>query len=287
MSSLVNIAKLPPSAYEEIVRLALAEDLGRAGDLTGGAVIALGTRCTARIVARQEGRAAGLPLAEYVFHALDPGLEVRPQLEDGQDFRSGEILLEVSGCGRPILAAERTALNFLGRLTGIATLTREFARRVAGTGARIVDTRKTTPGLRALEKYAVRCGGGWNHRFALDDGILIKDNHIVLAGGVKEAVRRARLRTGHMLRLEVEVDTLEQLEEALEAGVDAVLLDNMDVETLGRAVEMARGRALTEASGGITLDTVRAVAQTGVDLISVGALTHSAPAADLTLEVTV
>jgi len=285
MSSLVNIAKLPPSAYEDIVRLALAEDLGRAGDLTGGAVISLGTRCTARIVARQDGRLAGVPLAEYIFRALDPELEISAPLEDGRDFRMGDTILEARGCGRPILAAERTVLNFLGHLSGIATLTRELARRVAGTGARIVDTRKTTPGLRALEKYAVRCGGGWNHRFALDDGILIKDNHIVLAGGVKEAIRRARLRAGHMLRVEVEVDTLEQLEEALEAGVDAVLLDNMDTGTLRRAVEITAGRATTEASGGITPATVREVATTGVDLISVGALTHSAPAADFSLEV--
>ncbi len=285
MPSLVNIAKLPPSAYEDIVRLALSEDLGRAGDLTGGAVIALGTRCTGRIVARKDGRLAGAPLAQYVFHALDPELEIQTMLEDGQDFRTGDTILEVRGCGRPILAAERTALNFLGHLSGIATLTREFARRVAGTGARIVDTRKTLPGLRALEKYAVRCGGGWNHRFALDDGILIKDNHIALAGGVAEAIRRARLRAGHMVRMEVEVDTLEQLEEALESGVDAVLLDNMDLETLRRAVEIVGGRATTEASGGITLENVRSIAQTGVDLISVGALTHSAPAVDLSLEV--
>ncbi|NOZ96119.1 MAG: carboxylating nicotinate-nucleotide diphosphorylase [Acidobacteria bacterium] len=285
MSSLVTVAKLPPSAYEEIVRLALAEDLGRAGDLTGGAVIALGTRCTAHVVARQDGRLAGVPLAQYVFRALDPGLETLPILEDGQDFRAGDTILEIRGCGRPILAAERTALNFLGHLSGIATLTREFARRVAGTGVRIVDTRKTLPGLRALEKYAVRCGGGWNHRFALDDGILIKDNHITLAGGVAEAIRRARLRAGHMVRLEVEVDTLEQLEEALEAGVDAVLLDNMDLETLRKAVEIVDGRATTEASGGVVLERVREIAGTGVDLISVGTLTHSAPAVDLSLEI--
>jgi len=285
MSSLVTVAKLPPSAYEDMVRLALSEDLGRAGDLTGGAVIALGTRCTGRIVARKEGRLAGILLAQYVFEALDPELGIQTMLEDGQDFRAGDTILEVRGCGRPILAAERTALNFLGHLSGVATLTREFARRVAGTGARIVDTRKTLPGLRALEKYAVRCGGGWNHRFALDDGILIKDNHIALAGGVAEAIRRARLRTGHMVRMEVEVDTLEQLEEALESGVDAVLLDNMDLETLRRAVEIVDGRATTEASGGITLENVRSIAQTGVDLISVGALTHSAPAVDLSLEI--
>ncbi len=285
MSSLVTVAKLPPSAYEEIVRLALAEDLGRAGDLTGGAVITPGTRCTARVVARQDGRLAGVPLARYVFHALDSELKIETILEDGQDFRTGDTILEVRGCGRPILAAERTALNFLGHLSGIATLTREFARRVAGTGARIVDTRKTLPGLRALEKYAVRCGGGWNHRFALDDGILIKDNHIALAGGVAEAVRRARLKAGHMVRIEVEVDTLKQLEEALGAGVDAVLLDNMDLETLRKAVEMAGGRVTTEASGGVTLERVREIAGTGVDLVSVGALTHSAPAADLSLEI--
>jgi len=285
MPSLVDVAKLPPSAYEDIVRLALAEDLGRAGDVTGGTVIPLGTKCRARVVARKEGRLAGIPLAIFVFTSLDPELEIQTTLEDGNNFKAGDAIMEIQGCGRPIVAAERTALNFLSHLSGIATLTREFARRVAGTGARIVDTRKTLPGLRALEKYAVRCGGGWNHRFALDDGILIKDNHIAMAGSVTEAVHRAKLHAGHMVRIEVEVDTLEQLEEALAAGVDTVLLDNMDVETLKRAVEITAGRATTEASGGITLENVRSIAQTGVDLISVGALTHSAPSIDLSLEV--
>lgn len=278
-------APLYPLLYEPIVRRALREDLGRAGDLTTDSVVPPDARGAARIVARAPGRIAGLPSALAAFRLLDPGLEIEPAAADGEDAGPGATLAVVRGALRPILSAERTALNLLGHLCGVATTTREIARAVAGSGARVVCTRKTTPGLRALEKHAVRCGGGANHRFGLDDAILIKDNHRALAGGVEEAVRRARARAGHLVKVEVEVDTLEELDRALAAGVDAVLLDNMDVETLREAVRRVGGRAVTEASGGITPETAPEVAASGVDLLSVGWITHSAPALDVALDV--
>jgi len=272
--------------YDDLVRRALAEDLGRGGDITSDAVVPARLTAEARVISRVAGRIAGGDVAAGAFRAIDPSLEVSIVTPDGTTVGSDDIVLEIRGAARPILTAERTALNFLGRLSGIATLTARFVEAVAGTGARIVCTRKTTPGLRALEKYAVRCGGGWNHRFGLDDAVLIKDNHLAAAGGVREALDRVRRAVGHTVLVELEVDTIEQLEEALELGVDAVLLDNMSIEQLGRAVEIVGGRVVTEASGGVTLANVGDVARTGVDLISIGALTHSAASLDLSLELT-
>jgi nicotinate-nucleotide pyrophosphorylase (carboxylating) len=280
---------LPALLWEPLLRQALAEDLGRAGDLTTDAVVPPERTAAAAVVARDAGRVAGLPMALAAFRLLDSRCSEEVRIGDGEDAAAGAVLARVRGPARALLTAERTALNLLGRLSGIATATRDLAAAVGGHPARVVCTRKTTPGLRALEKYAVRCGGGANHRFGLDDAVLIKDNHLLLAGGVTPAVERARARVGHLVKIEVEVDTLEQLGEALEAGVDAVLLDNMAPETLAEAVRRCRrhpgGRVLTEASGGITPETVAAVAATGVDLISVGWLTHSAPALDVALDV--
>lgn len=280
-----NLVGLLPIMCEKVVRRALAEDLGRAGDLTTDAVVDPGDVAEGRIVARREGRVAGLEVAASAFRLLDPEMEIVVRSLDGTDVAAGAVVASVRGRARALLAGERTALNLLGRMCGVATLTRAYVRAAAGTRARIVDTRKTTPGLRVLEKYAVRCGGGANHRFGLDDAVLIKDNHVALAGGVHPAVARVRAAVGHMVRVELEVDTLDQLAEALELGVDAVLLDNMDVPTLAEAVRMAAGRCILEASGGIDLGTTAAVAATGVDLLSVGALTHSAPALDVAMEV--
>jgi nicotinate-nucleotide pyrophosphorylase (carboxylating) len=280
-----HLPALYPLLYEPLLRLALAEDLGRAGDLTSDAILPDDLLATARIVARAPGRVAGLAAATATFGLLDPRLQVALSTRDGADAAAGETLATITGPARSLLSAERTALNLLGRLCGIATTTRDLVAAVASYGARIVCTRKTTPGLRALEKYAVRAGGGSNHRFGLDDAVLIKDNHRALAGGLRVAVERARAGVGHMVKIEVEVDTLEQLEEALGMGVDAVLLDNMSIETLERAVGMARGQAITEASGGITPQTAPAIAATGVDLLSVGWITHSAPALDVALDV--
>ena len=278
-------APLHPLLYEPIVRRALEEDLGRAGDLTSDAVLPPGLEATAKIVARSAGRVAGLPVAVSAFRLLDPSLEIDCQAADGEDVEAGSSLATIRGAARSILSAERTALNILGRLCGIATVTRDLVAQVAPHGARVVDTRKTTPGLRVLEKHAVRCGGGYNHRFGLDDAVLIKDNHVALAGGIGPAVERARQRVGHMVKIELEVDSLDQLREALELGVDVVLLDNMPPDTLREAVRMAKGKAVTEASGGITPKTAAAIAATGVDLLSVGWLTHSAPALDVALDV--
>ncbi len=269
---------------DRVVRDALAEDLG-SGDLTSQGVIEAESRCRAEIVAKERGVICGLAAAEAVFRALDPEVEFRALVQDGDLVRRPPaVVAEVEGPARAVLAGERTALNLLGRLSGIATLTRRFVEAVEGTGAVILDTRKTTPGLRALEKYAVLCGGARNHRFGLDDGILIKDNHIRLVGGIRAAVERMR-RAGTELPIEVEAETLDDVVEALEAGADAILLDNMAPEELRRAVALVAGRAKLEASGGVSLETVRAVAETGVDFISVGALTHSAPALDFSLEV--
>ena len=276
---------LYPLLYEDVVRRALAEDLGRAGDLTSDAVVPAGARAEAVLVARAAGRVAGLPVALAAFRLLDPALAIVERAADGQDVAAGTVLASVRGAARSILSAERTALNLLGRLCGIATATRDLAAVVAPHGARVVCTRKTTPGLRALEKYAVRAGGGSNHRFGLDDAVLIKDNHRALAGGLRPAVERARRGAGHMVKIEVEVDSLAELDEALALGVDVVLLDNMPLNVLAEAVRRARGRAVTEASGGIQPTTAAAIAATGVDLLSVGWLTHSAPALDVALDV--
>jgi nicotinate-nucleotide pyrophosphorylase (carboxylating) len=275
---------LYPLMYEPVVRAALAEDLGCAGDLTTDAAVPAGARAVARFSARRAGRVAGLEPALSVFRMLDPTLVIEPLLADGDDVPAGGMLAVVSGAARPILTGERTALNLLGRMCGVATATRALVEAVAGTRARIVCTRKTTPGLRALEKHAVRMGGGANHRFGLDDAVLVKDNHIVAAGGLEPALERLRSRLGHMVRIEVEVDTLDQLEILLRDPVDAVLLDNMDPQTLRRAVEMVAGRMITEASGNVTAQTVRAIAESGVDMISVGWITHSAPSLDIGLD---
>ncbi len=276
---------LPEILYDDVVRRALAEDLGRAGDLTTDAIVPSGLNASAALVAREAGRIAGLEAALHAFRLLDPAARVEVRLGDGCDAAADATIARVSGRARALLTAERTALNLLGRLSGIASAARDMAARLEGLATRVVGTRKTTPGLRALEKYALRVGGAGSHRYGLDDAVLVKDNHIALAGGVAEALRRAREGAGHLVKLEVEVDTLEQLDQALGAGVDAVLLDNMDLETLREAVRRCRGRALTEASGGIRADNVRAVAATGVDLVSIGWLTHSAPALDVALDV--
>ncbi len=283
-SAAVAVPPLPAVLIEDVVRRALEEDLGRGGDVTTDALVAPGGAAAARIVARADGRVAGVDVATAVFRMLDPAAQVTVTTRDGGDAAADDEIMRIEATARCLLTGERTALNFLGRLSGVATLTRAYVAAVAGSGARVADTRKTTPGLRALEKYAVRCGGGANHRFGLDDAVLIKDNHLLAAGGVRPALERVRAVVGHTVKVEVEVDTLEQLEEALAVGVDAVLLDNMSPQELARAVAVVAGRALCEASGGITLETAAAVAATGVDLISVGALTHSAPALDLSLE---
>lgn len=275
---------LSPVQYEDSVRAALAEDLGRGGDITSDAIVPIDLAGEGRIISREPGRIAGAEVASAAFRLVDPLVEIEVSAADGSSVRENSTVLEIRGAARAILTAERTALNFLGRLSGIATLTASFATAIEGTAARVVCTRKTTPGLRALEKYAVRCGGGWNHRFGLDDAVLIKDNHLAAAGGVRDALERVRRAVGHTVLVELEVDTIDQLEEGLELGVDAVLLDNMDTADLRRAVDLVGGRAVTEASGGISLENVADVAATGVDLISVGALTHSAKVLDLSLE---
>jgi nicotinate-nucleotide pyrophosphorylase (carboxylating) len=270
---------------EPVVRAALLEDLGRAGDITSDAIVPADAPILAVIAARQPGVVAGLDAGLLAFELLDPGLRIERLCADGSRVERGEAVARISGRARPVLAAERTALNLICRLSGVATATRSLVDAIAGTRARIVCTRKTTPGLRILEKEAVRLGGGANHRFGLDDAMLIKDNHIALAGGVGPALERARAYAGHLVKIELEVDTLDQLAEALEHQVDAVLLDNMDPATLRRAVAMIAGRAVTEASGRITRETAPAIAAAGVDLISSGWITHSAPILDLGLDV--
>ena len=278
------INSLPMIMIEPLVRAALLEDLGRGGDLTSDAIAPADLGASAALVARQKGVVAGLDLAALAFRLIDARVEISRQREDGDRIEPGETIAALRGPARAILSAERTALNFLCRLSGIASATASIVSAVAGHKARIICIRKTTPGLRAIEKYAVRAGGGANHRFGLDDAVLIKDNHIAIAGGVRIAIERARAGIGHLVKIEVEVDTLAQLEEALASGVDAVLLDNMTLEQLREAVTMVAGRAVTEASGRVNLETAPAIAATGVDLISVGWLTHSAPALDIGLE---
>ncbi|KWV56873.1 nicotinate-nucleotide pyrophosphorylase [Rhizobium altiplani] len=281
----MSLAPLPRLIIEPMVRTALVEDLGLAGDITSAAVIPADHRSSLVMVARQPGVVAGLDAAELAFQLVEPTITMARHMEDGSPVRPGDIIAEITGPSRGLLTGERTALNFLGHLSGIATVTASLVEAVRGTKASIACTRKTTPGLRALEKYAVRAGGGMNHRFALNDAVLIKDNHVAIAGGVAEAIRRARAGVGHMVKIEVEVDTLEQLGEAMREGVDAVLLDNMTPAQLREAVAIVDGRAITEASGSVTLATVAAVAASGVDLISVGWCTHSAPTLDIGLDV--
>jgi len=269
---------------QELVRSALLEDLGRAGDLTTDAIVPAAARAKAVLSARQAGVVAGLDLALLAFRLIDPTIEVQVHRPDGSRLRPGDDIATLEGPARGLLTAERVALNFLSHLSGIATATAAIADAIRPYGVRVTDTRKTTPGLRQVQKYAVRVGGGANHRFGLDDAILIKDNHIAVAGGIGPAVERARAHAGHLVKIEVEVDTLEQLEAALGLGVEAVLLDNMTPEQLRRAVEMVDGRAVTEASGRITPDTAVEIAATGVDLMAVGWLTHSVQILDIGLD---
>ncbi|MBY5738323.1 carboxylating nicotinate-nucleotide diphosphorylase [Rhizobium leguminosarum] len=280
----MSLAPLPRLIVEPLVRAALLEDLGLAGDITSASVIPRDHRSTVVMAARQPGVIAGLDAAELAFTLVDPEIVMRRHLQDGDAVKPGDVIATIEGPSRGLLSGERTALNFLGHLTGIATVTAGIAAAIQGTKASVACTRKTTPGLRALEKYAVRAGGGMNHRFALYDAVLIKDNHVAIAGGVAEAIRRARAGVGHMVKIEVEVDTLDQLREAMETGVDAVLLDNMTPDQLREAVAIVAGRAITEASGRVTPSTAAAIAASGVDLISVGWLTHSAPVLDIGLD---
>ncbi|MDT7933709.1 MAG: carboxylating nicotinate-nucleotide diphosphorylase [Sphingomonadaceae bacterium] len=268
--------------FAALLAAAFAEDLGEAGDVTSAATVPAGARLNAVLAARDPIVLAGLPIAEAAFRHLDPAAGFTPLAADGDRLASGAILARISGDARALLAAERTALNFVQRLSGIATLTRAYGDAISGTGATLLDTRKTTPGWRALEKYAVRMGGGRNHRMGLFDAVLIKDNHIAVAGGVTEAVARARRAWAGPI--EVEIDRIDQIEPALAAGADRLLLDNMEPNTLRQAVALIVGRVLTEASGGVRLETIRAIAETGVDLISAGRITQSAPAADIGLD---
>ena len=285
-SYLAPDAFLSPLAIDEAVHRALDEDLGRAGDVTSIATVPDGTSGRAVVMARKAGTIAGLPLVESAFRALAPHVKIEGHARDGVTVAGKTALMTISGDARAILGAERVALNFIGHLSGIATATAEFVRLIAHTRARVCCTRKTTPGLRALEKYAVRCGGGFNHRFGLDDAILIKDNHIAVAGGVRAVLTRARATAGHLVKIEIEVDRLDQLEEVLATGLaDVALLDNMDPPMLRDAVKLNAGRLVLEASGGITLDTAAAIAETGVDYLSSGAITHSSPSLDVGLDI--
>jgi nicotinate-nucleotide pyrophosphorylase (carboxylating) len=272
-------------AAEPIVRAALLEDIGHGGDVTTDAIVEPNRSARARIVARAGGIVAGMPVSMLAFRLLDRRIEFSSRIIEGDRAQRNDVVAEISGSAKAILTGERTALNLLGRLSGVATATRTLVDLVADTHAKIADTRKTMPGLRTLERYAVLCGGGSNHRFGLDDAVLIKDNHLALAGSIRDAVAAARSRVGHMMKIEVEVDTLEQLREALAEPIDAVLLDNMTPAALAEAVRIVAGRFLIEASGGVTRENVSEIARTGVDVISVGWLTHSAPALDFSLEV--
>jgi nicotinate-nucleotide pyrophosphorylase (carboxylating) len=280
----MTLAPLPRLIVEPLVRNALVEDLGLAGDITATAVIPATHRSRVAMVTRQAGVVAGLDASELAFQLVDPAIVMTRHVADGTKVGAGQVIATIEGPSRGLLTAERTALNFLGHLSGIASVTGGIVEAIAGTKASIVCTRKTTPGLRALEKYAVRAGGGMNHRFALYDAVLIKDNHVAIAGGISEALRRAKAGVGHMVKIEIEVDTLEQLREAMHEGVDAVLLDNMTPDQLRAAVDIVGGRAITEASGRITPVTAAAIAAAGVDLISAGWLTHSAPTLDIGLD---
>ena len=286
MSLLCPDAFLSPLEIESAVTHALAEDLGRAGDITSISTIPDDLHGRAGLVAREAGVMSGLPIVAAAFRRLSPEIEIAPHARDGAPVQRGAELMTISGNARAILGAERVALNFLGHLSGIATATAAFVARVSHTRARIICTRKTTPGLRALEKYAVRCGGGYNHRFGLDDAILIKDNHIAVAGGIEAVLRRAKKAAGHLVKIEIEVDSLDQLKQVLDVGLaDVVLIDNFDLDSMRKAVVMAAGRVVVEASGGITLASVAAIAETGVDYLSSGALTHSVQNLDVGLDI--
>jgi nicotinate-nucleotide pyrophosphorylase (carboxylating) len=278
------IEPLADFLIDPVVRWALAEDLGRAGDITSQACVDAQARLKVQFAVRAAGVISGLDCARLAMAAMDPTIRFSAQRRDGDVVEAGEVLAHAEGNARAILAAERTALNLLGRMSGVASLTHCYVQAVAGMGAMIVDTRKTTPGLRQLEKYAVRCGGGVNHRFGLDDAILIKDNHVAASGGVGEALKRAKAAAGHLVKIEVEVDSLEQLDAALEYAPDVIMLDNFSLDDLRQAVRRTSGRVRLEASGGVNLQTVRAIAETGVDVISVGALTHSAAVLDIGLD---
>ena len=280
-----DLQPLPSQMISEHVSAALAEDWGRLGDITSAAVIDTGATARSVIRAREDGVLAGLAFAQTAFTLADERLKQDAHVADGESLTAGMDVMTIAGPAIALLGAERVALNFLGHMSGIASQTAQLSRLVAHTAARICDTRKTTPGLRAVEKYAVRAGGGFNHRFGLDDAILIKDNHIAVAGGVTAAITRAQSNVGHMMRIEVEVDTLDQLDEALAAGADILLLDNMPPETLREAVARIDGRAVTEASGRVDAASVTAIAEAGVDYISVGRITHSAPCLDLGLDI--
>ena len=275
---------LPPGTVARAISDALAEDLGLSGDITTNAMVKADATAKARFAARKAGTISGLAVAAAALAAVDERVKFTAKVADGRNVAAGEVVATVAGPARAILTGERVALNFLGRMSGIATLTHRYVDAVEGTRAKIVDTRKTTPGLRAFEKYAVRCGGGMNHRAGLFDAVLIKDNHIVAAGGIMAALAAAKRTAGHLVKIEIEVDTLEQLNEVIKHGADVVLLDNMTPDQLRAAVKRVAGRMLTEASGGVSLETVRGIAETGVDLISVGALTHSAPVFDVGLD---
>jgi len=278
------IPSLPPLMVEPVVRAALLEDLGRAGDLTTDAIVPATARAKTALVARQRGVVAGLGAASMAFRLVDPSIEIAIERPDGTPLAPGDRIATIAGPARGMLTAERFALNCLGHLSGVASSAATLVEAVRGHKARICCTRKTMPGLRALQKYAVRVGGGMNHRFGLDDGVLIKDNHVAVAGGIRPAILAARRGVGHLVKIEVEVDTLDQLEEAMATGVDAVLLDNMTPDQLATAVRMIDGRALAEASGRITPQTAPAIAASGVDLISAGWLTHSASVLDIGLD---
>jgi nicotinate-nucleotide pyrophosphorylase (carboxylating) len=280
----MTVPPLPNLMIEPVVRAALLEDLGRAGDITTDAIVPPDERAATALVARQPGIVAGLDLARLAFRLVDPAIEMKIERNDGSRLSPGDIIAAIAGPARGILTGERVALNFLCHLSGVASATSGIADAIRPYKTRVTCTRKTMPGLRALQKYAVRVGGGSNHRFGLDDAVLIKDNHVAVAGGIKPAIERARAAVGHLVKIEVEVDTLAQLEEALGVGVHAVLLDNMSPETLRRAVAMVDRRAVTEASGRINPETAPAIAAAGVDLISVGWLTHSAPVLDIGLD---
>jgi len=269
---------------DKIIEQALLEDIGT-GDITTESIIPSNLKAKGIIKTSEEGVVAGLDIVFLVFKKLDSEINFQSKIKDGKKILPEEILAEITGSAQTILKGERVALNFLQRMSGIATITSKFCQEVKDFPVRIVDTRKTTPGLRILEKYAVRMGGGYNHRFGLYDAVLIKDNHIAVAGGIRSAVNSVRKQISHTAKIEVEVENLYQLQEALKMKADIIMLDNMDLETMKKAVKMAKGKALIEASGGITLEKVREIAQTGVDLISVGALTHSVKALDISMEI--
>jgi nicotinate-nucleotide pyrophosphorylase (carboxylating) len=281
---MTSVAPLSSFIIEPLVRMALAEDLGRAGDITSDSTVPETARAVVVIAAREEGRIAGLDIAEAAFRMVDPTLNITRLIREGADVKKGDEVMKVEGRARSILTAERVALNFMGHMSGVATLTLQMVRAVGNHKAKIAATRKTLPGLRAVQKYAVMVGGGIPHRYGLDDAVLIKDNHIAMSGGVRNAIRNAKAHIGHTVKIEVEVDTLDQLAEVLEEGVDIVMLDNMTGEQMRKAVEMVGGRAVVEASGGVTLARIPEIAATGVDLISSGAVTHSAPNFDVGLD---